>query len=38
MKWFLAIAMLMVFSTTYASAQKFDVKVLNRQDREDSYD
>ncbi len=38
MKWLACIVALMVFSTTYASAQKFDVKIIDRQDREDSYD
>jgi len=38
MKWLIAIALLFVTSTTCALAQKFDVKILNRQDREDSYD
>jgi hypothetical protein len=38
MKWFIAIAMLLVTSAMYASAQKLDVKILNRQDREASYD
>ena len=38
MKQLIAIAMLMFACAASASARKFDVKVLNRQDREDSYD
>jgi hypothetical protein len=38
MKWIVAIAALIMLSVLPAYAQKLDVKVVNRQDQEDSYD
>jgi hypothetical protein len=38
MKWTIAAAGLILFCVASASAQKLDVKILNRQDKEDGYD
>ena len=38
MKWAIAVAGLILFSAASAAAQKLDVKIIDRQDKEDSYD
>jgi hypothetical protein len=38
MKWTIAVAGLILVCATSASAQRLDVKIIDRQDKEDAYD